>query len=72
MKQTLTKAELLALLKNVADDDLIYFHTRTNEATRAVAVAKMGGGEELFFRLSGESVSEANGISIVADFKWAD
>jgi hypothetical protein len=72
MKQTLTKAELFALLANVADDELIYFHARTSEANRAIAVAKLGGGDELFFRLSGEAVPESNGISIVADFKWAD
>lgn len=72
MNRTLTKAELLVLLANVADDELIYFHTRTTEANRAIAVAKMGNGDELFFRLSGETVSEVKGISIVADFKWDD
>lgn len=72
MKTTITKGELVKLLSEVDDDEFVYFHARTAEANLAVAVAKRGGGDELFFRLSGDIVHEADGVSLVGDFKWAD
>ena len=70
MKQTLTKAQLLDLLATVPDESKIYVHTRTESADAAIATANQGWGDELFFRLSGDLVPEADGVSVVVDFAW--
>ena len=70
MRSTLTKGELLAMLGEHPDDAKIYIHTTTAEASNAIASADAGHGVELFFRLSGDTVREVEGVSLVADFQW--
>lgn len=70
MRSTLTKRQLLAVLAEWPDDAKIYIHTTTADAKSAIASADAGYGNELFFRLSGDTVREVEGVSLVADFQW--
>ncbi len=70
MRQTLTKAQLLALLATVSDQSKIYVHTRTNSAVAAIDAANQGRGNELYFPLSDDFHIKADGVSIIVDFAW--
>lgn len=63
---TIKKARLIQLLADLPDDADIFIYTKMQSVAQAVEAAKKSGTDDVFLCLAGNSVPEANGVSLVA------
>lgn len=63
---TVTKDELLKMIEGLPGDAKIYIRTNRRSAKSALKAAEQSGTTELYLTLAGTTLSEVNGMSLVA------